>query len=110
MIAGMSALKNLAPRPLRYVKSLVFVAALLPLAQLIWLGFNDGLGANPIEWITHSTGTWTLVGLMVTLSITPLRKVSGWNWLIRLRRMLGLFAFFLCLSALHYIHLAGSVL
>lgn len=106
MVAGMNALKNLAPRPLRFVKSLVFGAALLPLAQLIWLGFNDGLGANPIEWITHSTGTWTLVGLMVTLSITPLRKVSGWNWLIRLRRMLGLFAFFYaCLHFITYIWL-----
>lgn len=52
------------------------------------------LGANPIEFITRSTGTWTLVFLLITLSITPIRKLLHWSWLIRLRRMLGLFAFF----------------
>ena len=75
----------------------LFVLALLPLARLLLAGAADwfgGLGANPIEFITRSTGTWTLVMLCLTLAITPLRRWSGYNELIRLRRMLGLFAFF----------------
>ena len=68
--------------------------ALLPLARLIWLGFQDRLGANPIEFITRSSGDWTLYFLCFTLAVTPLRRLTGWNWLLRLRRMLGLFAFF----------------
>src|SRR5215475_8746147 len=78
----------------RYFKVIIFVAALLPLARLVWLGLHSGLGANPIEFITHSTGDWTLIFLLVTLSITPLRKLTQQYWLIRFRRMLGLFAFF----------------
>jgi sulfoxide reductase heme-binding subunit YedZ len=78
----------------RYFKPVVFLACLLPLGRLAWLGFNAGLGANPIEFITHSTGDWTLTFLLVTLSITPLRKLTRQYWLISLRRMLGLFAFF----------------
>ena len=81
-------------RRIAILKFMVFLACLGPLARLAWKAFHDGLGANPIEVITHSTGTWTLVFLLVTLSITPLRKLSGVLWLIRLRRMLGLFAFF----------------
>jgi sulfoxide reductase heme-binding subunit YedZ len=77
-----------------WIKAAIFIAALLPLARLIAGAALDRLGANPVEFITHSTGTWTLVFLCLTLSITPLRKISGWNWLLRLRRMLGLFAFF----------------
>lgn len=75
----------------------LFVLALLPLARLLLAGAADwfgGLGANPIEFITRSTGTWTLVMLCLTLAITPLRRWTGYNELIRLRRMLGLFAFF----------------
>lgn len=102
----LNALSNPAPRQIGIAKAVLFVAALLPLARLVWLGINDGLGANPIEFITHATGTWTLVGLLVTLAVTPLRKFSGWNWLIRLRRMLGLFAFFYaCLHFTTYIWL-----
>jgi sulfoxide reductase heme-binding subunit YedZ len=78
----------------------VFVLALLPLARLIFGAVTNALGANPVEFITRSTGTWTLVFLCLTLCITPLRKLSGWNWLLRLRRMLGLFAFFYVL--LHF--------
>ena len=96
----MMALRNPAPRVIVWTKAGLFVLALLPLARLVWLGFTGGLGANPIEFITHSTGTWTLVGLLATLSVTPLRKLSGWNWLLRLRRMLGLFAFFY--ASLHF--------
>jgi sulfoxide reductase heme-binding subunit YedZ len=78
----------------RYFKPVVFLACLVPVARLGWLGFHSGLGANPIEFITHSTGDWTLIFLLVTLSITPLRKLTRQYWLISFRRMIGLFAFF----------------
>jgi methionine sulfoxide reductase heme-binding subunit len=78
----------------RYFKPLVFLACLGPVGRLAWLGFHSGLGANPIEFITHSTGDWTLTFLLITLSITPLRKLTRQYWLISFRRMLGLFAFF----------------
>jgi len=78
----------------RYFKPIVFLACLVPLGRLAWLGFHKGLGANPIEFITHSTGDWTLTFLLVTLSITPLRRLTRQYWLISFRRMLGLFAFF----------------
>ena len=81
-------------------KIAVFVAALYPLARLVLLGFTGGLGANPIEFITRSTGLWTLVFICITLAVTPLRKLTGWNALLRFRRMLGLFAFFY--AALHF--------
>lgn len=88
------------------LKTLTFLLCFIPLARLGWLGMNDGLGANPIEFITRSTGTWTLVFLMLTLSVTPLRRITGWNGLIRFRRMLGLFAFFYaCLHFTTYIWL-----
>ncbi len=88
-------------RQLTAIKAVFFVACLGPLAQLAWLGFNDGLGANPIEFITRHLGTWTLNFLLVTLAVTPLRHISGWHWLIRLRRMLGLYAFFY--ATLHFL-------
>jgi sulfoxide reductase heme-binding subunit YedZ len=90
----------------RILKPLVFLACLLPLAHLAWKGFHDELGANPIEVITHSTGLWTLIFLLVTLTITPARKLLGLPELIRFRRMLGLFAFFYgCLHFVTYIWL-----
>ena len=82
--------------PTSKAKFVEFAAALLPLGQLaagIAL-FPEWLGANPAEFITRSTGDWTLRFLLITLAVTPLRKVCGWNWLLRFRRMLGLFAFF----------------
>lgn len=79
----------------------VWVGCLLPLARLIWLGFHDGLTANPIEFITLSTGTWTLVFLLTSLAVTPARRLTGWNWLIRYRRTIGLFAFFW--ASLHFL-------
>jgi methionine sulfoxide reductase heme-binding subunit len=79
---------------LRYFKPAVFLACLAPLAWLVWRGFHSALGANPIEAITHWTGDCTLTFLLITLSITPLRKLTRQHWLIGLRRMLGLFAFF----------------
>ena len=88
------------------VKVAVFIACLLPLAWLTWLGFNDGLGTNPIEKITHETGLWTLRLLLITLCITPLRRITGWNKLQRVRRMIGLFVFFYaCLHLATYVWL-----
>ncbi len=81
-------------------KLAVFFAALVPLAHLAWKAYEGQLGANPIEVITHSTGDWTLIFLLLTLSITPLRRLTGQHWLIRFRRMLGLFAFFY--ASLHF--------
>ena len=72
----------------------IWIACLLPLARLAWLGTTGGLGANPIEFVTRSTGTWTLVILLATLCVTPLRQLTGWTELVRVRRLLGLFAFF----------------
>jgi len=76
------------------MKAFIFVLALLPLERLIWLGFTDELGANPIEFITRSTGTWALVFLCLILGMTPLRLISHSTAWIRYRRMLGLFSFF----------------
>ncbi len=81
-------------RSVRAAKMAVFAVCLVPLAALAWRAFNAELGANPIETITHSTGDWTLRFLLITLAITPLRRVTGWNRSIAFRRMLGLFAFF----------------
>jgi len=76
------------------LKPLVFAAALLPFAHLLWRGLNGDLTADPLVEITNETGIWTLRLVVITLAITPLRRVSGWNAVIRFRRMLGLFAFF----------------
>jgi sulfoxide reductase heme-binding subunit YedZ len=82
------------------LKPLVFLACLWPLGYLIWAAFTDNLTANPISEITLETGTWTLRFLVITLCITPLRRISGWNEAIKFRRMLGLFAFFY--GSLHF--------
>lgn len=85
-----------AVRAVSVLKAVVFVAALVPVARLGWaLAFDpDALGANPAEFITRSTGDWTLRFLLATLAVTPLRKLLGWHLLAGLRRMLGLYAFF----------------
>ena len=108
-------LRNPAPATIRIVKALLFAAALLPLARLgagFWLDIRGGgpgvvtLGVNPIEFITRSTGTWTLSFLLITLAVTPLRRMLDLPWLLRLRRMLGLFAFFYgCLHLTTYVWL-----
>lgn len=91
---------------LRWLKVFVFLSCLLPLARLAWKALHDGLGANPIQVITFSTGTWTLVFLLTTLGITPLRRLTRQLWLIQFRRMIGLFAFFYaCLHFTTYIWL-----
>ena len=88
----------------KFAKPLIFVISLLPLSLMVWDGFNDALGANPIETITHRTGDWSLRFLLLTLAITPLRKMLAWAPLLRLRRMLGLFTFFyVCLHFLTYL-------
>ncbi|HZQ90168.1 MAG TPA: protein-methionine-sulfoxide reductase heme-binding subunit MsrQ [Terriglobales bacterium] len=83
------------------MKVAVWVLCLLPLALLGLKFAQDGLGANPIEVITHATGDWTMRLLLTTLAITPIRKLTGRLWLIRFRRLLGLFAFFY--GVLHFI-------
>ena len=79
----------------------VFALCLVPALLLAWRGFHGGLGANPIEFITHATGDWTLRFLAITLAVTPLRKLLRWPDLIKFRRMLGLFAFFY--GSLHFL-------
>src|SRR5947209_17798576 len=85
-----------APREkvLRILKVLVFAVCLGPLAVLVWKGYHELLGANPVDVITRSTGKWTLTFLLITLGVTPVRKLAGLPWLIRFRRMVGLYAFF----------------
>ena len=91
---------SLNPLQLRRLKTVLFIAATLPFLRLVVYTINDWLGANPVEFITRNTGDWTLYFLCITLAVTPLRRLTGWNWLIRLRRMTGLFAFFY--AALHF--------
>jgi methionine sulfoxide reductase heme-binding subunit len=88
------------------VKVVIHLLSLIPLGQLGWGWYKDALGANPIEVVTRSTGTWTLVFLLVSLSVTPLRRLPKLHWLIRVRRMLGLYAFFYgCLHLTTYLWL-----
>jgi sulfoxide reductase heme-binding subunit YedZ len=83
------------------LKPSVFLIALIPLALLVWGAFNNDLGANPINEIIRDTGRWGLRFLLITLCVTPLRRLTGWNPIMKFRRMLGLYAFFY--SALHLI-------
>lgn len=89
------------PRQLLWAKWILFSLSLLPLLRLIALGVQDRLTANPIEFITRATGDWTLYFLCLTLAVTPLRRFTGINELIRFRRMLGLFTFFY--ASLHFL-------
>ncbi|MDQ3804105.1 MAG: protein-methionine-sulfoxide reductase heme-binding subunit MsrQ, partial [Acidobacteriota bacterium] len=86
-------------KDINFYKLLVFVNSLVPLALLGWDWRRGQLGANPLDFITRMTGTLTLVFLLLTLAVTPLRKLTGLQWLVRLRRTLGLYAFFY--GALH---------
>lgn len=89
-----------------WAKAAVWIAALYPAAGLIWtvLYAPEDLGANPAETISHVTGDWTLQFLLLTLAVTPLRRLTGWNWPIKFRRLLGLFAFFYAV-----LHLAAYI-
>ena len=88
-------------RQLLAIKAALFALCLAPFAHLVWGVAYDALGANPVEAVTHSTGWWTLFLLCATLAVTPLRRATGANWLQKLRRMLGLYAFFY--ATLHFI-------
>ena len=85
----------------RLSKPLVFIICLLPLAWLLWRFGSDQLGVNPVETLSHRTGDWSLRFLLLTLAVTPLRRLTGWNGAQRFRRMLGLFAFFY--ASLHFL-------
>jgi methionine sulfoxide reductase heme-binding subunit len=78
----------------RFSKLVLFVNALVPLALLLWDAYHKNVGPNPLEFVTRTTGMLTLVFLLLTLAVTPARKITGLNWLVKFRRMLGLFAFF----------------
>ena len=83
-----------------WLKPLVFILCSIPAAQLAYGAYTSDLGVNPIEFITRFTGSWALIILIASLAVTPLRRMTGWNEVIKLRRMLGLFAFFYAL--LHF--------
>lgn len=91
------SMKQPDPRRFAALKAALFLLCLVPLAGLIQGIVSDSLGANPIEAVTRSLGDWALRFLLITLAVTPLRRLSGLNWLLRLRRMLGLYAFFYAL-------------
>ncbi|HJU99559.1 MAG TPA: protein-methionine-sulfoxide reductase heme-binding subunit MsrQ [Burkholderiaceae bacterium] len=87
------------PRQLSWIKGAIFALALVPFVRMVYLTVTGQL-VEPLEFITRGTGDWTLYFLCITLAVTPLRKLSKWNWLIKLRRMLGLYVFFY--AALHF--------
>jgi methionine sulfoxide reductase heme-binding subunit len=92
----------MSDRAVRFIlKPIVFVASLGPFAWLVWAAFTGNLSANPLSDLTNETGVWTLRFLCVTLALTPLRRLTGWNWAIKFRRMAGLFAFFY--GTLHFL-------
>jgi sulfoxide reductase heme-binding subunit YedZ len=98
----------MTPGLIRGLKALLFFACLVPLGKLALEVFGlagMSLGANPVEELIHRFGIWGLRFLLITLAVTPLRQLTGWNWLIRFRRMFGLFAFFYIL--MHFLSYAG---
>lgn len=95
------SLKRINKQQLFRIKAILFALALIPLARLVWLGFQDNLTANPIEFIERSTGTWALIILLITLAMTPIRLMTGVAWQMQLRRMMGLLMFFY--ACLHFI-------
>lgn len=78
----------------RFIWLIIFINCLVPLALLGWDAYHNQLGANPLAFVTSATGKLTLVFLLISLAVTPLRRLTGWNQLIKYRRMLGLYAFF----------------
>ncbi len=78
----------------RFIKLVLFINGLVPLALLLWDVWRKRVGANPLEFVTRTTGMLTLVFLLLSLTVSPLRRITGANWLIKFRRMLGVFAFF----------------
>jgi sulfoxide reductase heme-binding subunit YedZ len=94
-----------SPPPLARIKLALFLLALLPLGRLLWAAWTGDFGPNPVEFVQRWTGTWTFNFLLLTLCITPLRVWTQWHWLLRLRRMLGLFTFFY--ATLHFLSFIG---
>ena len=88
-----------------WLKPSVFLVCLVPVSQLAYRAYNADLGANPIDTITRFTGSWALIFLLSSLAVTPLRRITGWNELIKFRRMLGLYAFFY--ASLHFSTFVG---
>jgi len=88
-------------KPIVLLKRIIFAAALIPAAVLVADAVRGELTANPIEYITHTTGDWAIRFLVITLAVTPIRRLTGWNPIIKLRRMLGLFSFFY--ATLHFL-------
>jgi sulfoxide reductase heme-binding subunit YedZ len=88
-------------KPIVLLKRVIFAAALIPAAALVADAYRGELTANPIEYITHTTGDWAIRFLIITLAVTPIRRLTGWNPIIQIRRMLGLFAFFY--ATLHFL-------
>jgi sulfoxide reductase heme-binding subunit YedZ len=97
-----------ADRLIRWVlKPAAFAVGLVPFAELVWRGVNGNLTADPLVYITNNTGIWTLRFIVATVAMTPIRRITGWNELIRFRRMAGLFAFFY--GSLHFLtYLVGD--
>jgi sulfoxide reductase heme-binding subunit YedZ len=92
-----------------WIKRMIFILCLIPAFRLIYLGINDNLSANPIEFIERSTGFWALLTLLATLSLTPIRLTTGRTWPLQFRRMLGLFMFFYaCVHVIIYLWLDFS--
>jgi len=97
---------NPTKKQITWIKGVVFTMCLIPLVRLVWLGVADNLSANPIEFIERSTGFWALFILLATLTLTPIRLLTGRAWQIQMRRMLGLFMFFyVCLHIITYVWL-----
>ena len=91
---------NPSQKQFKWIKAGLFILAALPFIRLVVFVILDRLGANPVEFITRNTGDWTLYFMCITLAITPLRRLSSWTWLAKLRRMAGLYGFFY--AALHF--------
>ncbi|MGP1718227.1 MAG: sulfite oxidase heme-binding subunit YedZ [Methylophilus sp.] len=109
MTPSISRLFKSPAAKIRALKVLIWLGACLPLLRLLILGLTDGLGANPVEFIERSTGTWELVFLLLSLSITPLRQWTQQSWLIAVRRLLGLWMFaYACVHVLTYLWLDYS--
>lgn len=92
-------------RQLAWLKAALFALCLVPAGRLVWAAISGDFGANPVEFVQRWTGTWTFNLLLITLCVTPLRVLSGLHWLLRLRRMLGLFCFFY--ASLHFLSFVG---
>lgn len=92
-------------RQMGQIKMVVFILCLLPLGRLLWAAYTDDFGPNPVEFVQRWTGSWTFNLLLIALCVTPLRTMTQWHWLLRLRRMLGLFCFFY--ACLHFLSFIG---